>query len=88
MSIYFCTLRSKFQVSCLLETNDAINRLLQCSVQGGSGSEAASLIYWGIEHLYATIISGSNRTFRNDPFVQCDECCRLEFSEVRNHSPL
>ena len=59
MTIYFCTLRSKFHVSCLPETNDAINRFFQCSVQCGKW-EAAPVIYWGSQHPYTTIISESN----------------------------
>ena len=59
MSIYFCTLRSKLHVSCLLETNDAINRFFQCPVQCGKW-ESASVIYRGSQHPYTAIISESN----------------------------
>lgn len=51
-----------------------------------SRSEAASLIYWGLEHLTQLLFLEVTFTFLNDLFVQDDGCYRSELPEVRNHS--
>lgn len=85
MSIYFCTLRSKFQVAASLKLTMLLIGTCSVLLSVESRSEVAIFNLPGINTSIELLFLEASFTFLNDLFVQQDGCYKFALLEVRNH---